>query len=402
MSYSNPLRNMAADLYKRWTLHILYPSRYRRLVKDRAVRDNKVVFLEVRERRLTDSFLPVYRALKKSGEWEIRCVFLQQDLADRRTVRALSLRAVRDLADARFIFVNDSSYLIGALPLRPETKVIQLWHACGAFKRFGYSLAGKKFGAQKKELDRFPLYRNFSFVTVSSPEVRWAYAEAFSLPEDRILPVGIARTDVFYRPSAIRRAREKLRETLPECFQGNRKRRVVLYAPTFRGRVATACSPEPPDFAALKKQLRTEDWLILCKHHLFVKKRPELPPGLEDFVRDVSDQMTIEELLMVSDVCVSDYSSLVFEYALFERPMIFYAPDLDDYNEWRGFYYPIEELLPGPIVTTTDRVGECLLRMDEWFDRAKMNEFRKRFMSACDGRVTERIVEYVQACGPSG
>ena len=49
-----------------------------------------------------------------------------------------------------------------------------------------------------------------------------------------------------------------------------------------------------------------------------------------------------------------------------------------------------------------DRVGECLLRMDEWFDRAKMNEFRKRFMSACDGRVTERIVEYVQACGPSG
>ena len=201
---------MAADCYKRWTLHILYPSRYKRLVRKKAVRENKIVFLEVREKKLTDSFLPVYHALKKSGKWEIRCLSLQQDLADRKTVRALSLRAIRDLADAKYIFMNDSSYLIGSLPLRPQTKVIQLWHACGAFKRFGYSLTGKKFGAKKKELDRFPLYRNISLVTVSSPEVRWAYADAFSLPLEKILPVGVARTDVFYRPSAIRRAQEKL------------------------------------------------------------------------------------------------------------------------------------------------------------------------------------------------
>ena len=69
---------MAADLYKRWTLHILYPSRYRRLVKDRAVRDNKVVFLEVRERRLTDSFLPVYRALKKAGNGRFDASFFNR------------------------------------------------------------------------------------------------------------------------------------------------------------------------------------------------------------------------------------------------------------------------------------------------------------------------------------
>ena len=123
-----------------------------------------------------------------------------------------------------------------------------------------------------------------------------------------------------------------------------------------------------------------------------MKKRPVLPPGLEDFVRDVSDDMTIEELLMVSDVCITDYSSLIFEYSLFERPVIFFFPDLEEYTKWRGFYYPIEQMLPGPVATCTREVGERLLEPDEWFDKAKMHEFRQRFMSSCDGQVTERIV----------
>ena len=396
MNEKNPLRPVLADLYKRWTLHMLYPSRYQKLIKEKPVKGNKIVFLEVRMKKLTDSFIPVYLALKKSGKWKIRCIFLQQDMADRKTVRARSLKALNDLADAKYIFINDSCNLIGSLPLREETEVIQLWHACGAFKKFGYSLTGKKFGSQKEELDRFPLYRNFSWVTVSSPEIVWAYADAFSLPEDRILPLGIPRTDVFYHSTAMKRAKEKLSEKLPECFAGGRKRKVVLYAPTFRGRVATAVSPRLPDFAALRKQLPGDDWLFVCKHHPFVKRRPELPEDLNDFVRDLSEDMTIEELLMVSDVCISDYSSIVFEYSLFERPMVFYAPDLEDYDDWRGFYYPYEEMTPGPIVKTTQELGDYLLNLDERFDQDRIHEFRQFFMSSCDGKATKRILKLLE------
>ena len=393
MNEKNPVRPFLADAYKRWTLHMLYPSRYRMLAEEKPVQEDKIVFLEVRMKELTDSFIPVYRALKKSGKWKIRCIFLQQDMADRRTVRALSLRALKDLADAKYIFVNDSCNLIGSLPLRKETKIIQLWHACGAFKKFGYSLTGKKFGSQKKELDRFPLYRNFSCVTVSSPEVVWAYADAFSLPKDRILPLGCPRTDVFYRSAAIQRAKERLKEKLPDCFAGGRERRVILYAPTFRGRVATAVSPQLPDFAFLKEQLPGDDWLFLCNHHPFVRKRPALPEELSDFVRDVTDDMTIEDLLMVSDVCISDYSSIVFEFSLFERPMLFYAPDLEEYDDWRGFYYPYEEMTPGPIVKTTQEIGDYLTHLDERFDRERVHEFRQKFMSSCDGKATQRVLE---------
>lgn len=386
------LRKVAADLYKRWTLHYLYPSRYRKLAGKKPVQKNKVVFLEVRMEALSDNFLPVYQAMVKSGRWQIKCVFLRQDMAGRKTVRRLSLAALEELCDARFIIVNDSSYLLGSLPLRPQTKVLQLWHACGAFKKFGYSLTGKKFGSEKKELDRFPLYRNFTWVTVSSPEVAWAYAEAFHLPQERIIPTGIARTDVFFDEQAIWRAKEKLTALLPECFAPGRRRRIVLYAPTFRGRVSTAAAPKPPDFVMLQQMLG-DDWLFLCKHHPFVKERPLLPAGTEDFVRDMTDLMTIDELLMVSDVCVSDYSSLIFEFSLYERPMAFYAPDLADYDDWRGFYYPYEEMTPGPVLRTTKEVGAYLLDLSNRFDRARVHDFRQRFMSACDGKATDRILK---------
>ena len=85
----------------------------------------------------------------------------------------------------------ESSYFLSSLPLRPETTVIQTWHACGAFKKFGYSAVGKGFGTTEADLEKYPVHKNFSYVTVSSEEVVWAYAEAFHM-EDRvqdILPI---------------------------------------------------------------------------------------------------------------------------------------------------------------------------------------------------------------------
>ena len=313
------------------------------------------------------------------------------------------------MADAAFVFVNDTSYLLGCLPLRPETTVIQLWHACGAFKKFGYSIAEKKYGASRRELERYPLYNNFSYVTVSSPEVVWAYAEAFHMEErqERILPVGIPRTDCFYDKERIRLARKKLETVFPQAAGRSRDevtaadtgrgsgKKIVLYAPTFRGNSAHAVSPELPDFTKLHKILG-DDFLFLVKHHPFVKQRAALPEKLSGFVRDVTDQMEIDELLMVSDVCMTDYSSLVFEFALFERPLLFYAPDLDEYNDWRGFYYPYEEITPGPVVRRTEEIADYLLHLSGRFDRQQVSAFRSRFMEGCDGHASDRVVALVR------
>lgn len=383
-------RMAARNLYKTWTLKWLYPSRYRHCIRRQPQQKKKVVFLEVREQALSDNFRLLWQELERQGGWELILCCIREGMEERKKVRKLCLQAIPVLADAAVVFISDSSYFFSSLPLRPQTKVIQTWHACGAFKKFGYSITDKKFGADRKDLERFPLHRNFSIVTVSSPEVVWAYAEAFHMEkeQEKILPVGISRTDIFYRREFLDSAREKLYEKIPEA--GGKK--VILYAPTFRGRVADAVSPEVLDFSAMREALASE-YIVLCKHHPFVKHRPAVPEDCQNFAWDATELFSIEELLAVSDVCISDYSSLVFEYSLFERPMIFLAHDLDEYFDWRGFYYPYCEMAPGPIVSNTAEVIDCIKELPEKFEKERVADFRRKFMSACDGHATERILE---------
>lgn len=147
-------------------------------------------------------------------------------------------------------------------------------------------------------------------------------------------------------------------------------KKVILYAPTFRGRVAKAKTPNQLDIAAFGDALG-KDYILLFKLHPFVKKRTAIPEGYEDFAFDLTDDMSIEELLFVADICISDYSSLVFEYSLFEKPMIFFAFDLDNYYDWRGFYYDYKDFVPGPIHTTTEEMIEYIQHVDERFDKKR-------------------------------
>lgn len=168
---------------------------------------------------------------------------------------------------------------------------------------------------------------------------------------------------------------------------------MILYAPTFRGRVASARAPEGFDLRTFYRDLG-DGYVVVTKHHPFIHNLPEIPEDLEGiFAYDATNSMSIEDLLCVSDFCISDYSSLIFEYSLFERPMLFYAYDLEEYFDWRGFYYPYEELTPGPICRTNEEMTDYILHALERFDRQRVIDFRNKFMSACDGHATERILE---------
>ncbi|EET60578.1 hypothetical protein BRYFOR_07396 [Marvinbryantia formatexigens DSM 14469] len=384
-------RRKLAKYYKILTQKKIYPSVYRKYSK-KPVQEQKIVFLEIRMMELTDNFQRIYDALKKRGGYQLVTCHIGSELVSRREQYKNSVAALKEIATAKYVFINDSSALISCIPLRPETKVIQTWHACGAFKKFGFSTVDKQFGGNYEQLTKYPLHKNFSLVTVSSPEVIWAYAEAFHM-EDRledIVATGISRTDVFYDKAAIAAAYEKIHRLFPE----SREKKVILYAPTYRGRVAKAYSPEKMDLEQMQEALGAE-YVLVFKHHPFVKNRPVVPEALKDFVMDLTADMTIEELLMVSDICISDYSSLVFEYSLFERPMLFFAYDLEEYFDWRGFYYDFGEMTPGPTCKTTEEMIDYIQNLDTRFDRQRVIDFKNKFMSACDGHATERILETV-------
>ena len=300
-------------------------------------------------------------------------------------------------ARAHLLFLSDSNMPVGCLPVRPQTAVVQLWHACGAFKKFGYSTAEKIFGPDRVEAERFPHYGNTSLVTVSSPEVVWAYEEAMGLKgTGAVQPLGVSRTDVFFDEERLKSWRAQAQEAVP-AIDG---RRVLLYAPTFRGEVT---SPEAPDFLDLERlrQRLKDGWVVLIKHHPLVRDRPAIPASCEGWAFDVSDALAIEACMVAADVCVTDYSSLIYEYALLERPMAFLAPDRDDYDDWRGFYYDYDELTPGPVFATTEELADWVCSLPNTYDPAVVEAFRDKFMSACDGGATKRIVDAALALVPA-
>ena len=371
---------------KHYRYKVYFPKVYSSYCTE-PVQENKVLFLEMRFTKLSNSFELIYKALEESGEYDLKCSYVQFNFIRGREFTQRVNEMLKELATAKYVFVDDASLILSSIPLRKETVAINLWHACGAFKKFGRSTAELKFGSSAATLDKYPNYGNLTHVTVSSPEVIWAYEEAMHLPKGIVKATGVSRTDQFYDKKFVESRKQKLYEIMPEA----KGKKVILYAPTFRGHVATASSPDRIDFERFCRELGNE-YVIVCKHHPFVKNPPIIPEELQHFARDLTKYLSIEDLLCCADICISDYSSLVFEYSLFEKPMIFYAYDYDNYCDWRGFYYDYSEFTPGPVVQTEDELLNSIKNIDTQFDKQKVIDFKEKFMGSCDGHATERII----------
>ena len=384
------IKKIIKELYHIATLKILFPLQYKRFAK-KPLEKNKAVFIEANLSQLSGSLTYVYDELKKRG-LNLHTHFLKEAYVGKFSYIKNVFDCLEDIATAQYVFLCEGSRPISCITPRKETVIVQTWHGCGAFKKFGFSTIGFLFGTSERNSEKYSYYKNYDIVTVSSPDVVWAYKEAMNIPEksDIVKPIGISRTDLFFDEKFSKSAKSEVIKEVPNA----KDKKIILYAPTFRGNVADAKTADAIDIPAMKKALGN-DYILLIKHHPVVKLRPEIPKGTEYFAFDVSDVLSIEQLLVTSDICISDYSSLVFEYSLFERPMIFFAYDLDEYTDWRGFYYNYEELTPGPVVKTTEEIIAYIKSIEKNFDKQKIIDFKQKFMSACDGKSTERLIDFV-------
>ena len=301
-----------------------------------------------------------------------------------------SLRSGYHLATARLFVVDDYFFPMYVIRPRGGTRFIQVWHGCGAFKKFGYSVLDKGFGADEAYVERIRIHSNYDLCLVSAARFAPFYAEAFGQPVSRFTSrLGIPRTDLFFDADRMSSAAAEVRRryAIPEG------RRVVLYAPTFRGeRITLARDPNELDLAALHGVLGA-DHVLLLRSHPFVRSRAAADPALGSFVIDVSDWPDINELMLVSDVLVTDYSSAMYEFALLGRPMAFFTPDAAEYLEERGFYLDFPADLPGPAFTRSEDLAEYLRAGA--FDLDRVRAFAAASFDVADGRSTTRFIAEV-------
>ncbi len=294
---------------------------------------------------------------------------------------AYLLRLVRGMFLLRTssLFVVDNAYLpVHVAPHRAETTVVQVWHAVGALKRFG---ADTSTGLQGPE--RAFLHHHYDFVITAGEASRVPYAAALRTPVERVLPLGVPRTDFFFDPTAVAAARERVLARYPRLRDG----RIVLYAPTFRGRGRAKRAAPDFDAVALRARLPPGDVLALKSH-------PNLDPtrvATAGFDVVIDRALELNEAFAAADVLVTDYSSSIYEWALLRRPLVLLTADLAAYERDPGLYVDPRTDLVGVRVEWPEDLPAAIAGAS--VDEAAWSAFIARRLEACDGRASARFVD---------
>lgn len=293
------------------------------------------------------------------------------------------LRSIYHLATSRRVFVDNYYGFLAVTKFKEKVKCVQLWHAAGAIKQFGLKDLSIKNRSEKAYKRFNDVYNRFDHVIVGSDKMSTIFEEGFGLSEDRILRTGVPRTDFFYDDIKKKKVEKRLQEEFPSI----KEKQVILYAPTYRDDELD--SPQLMiDLDKMYKQLKY-DYILFLKLHPAVNGTFENKyPG---FVYNVSSYSDINELLVITDLLVTDYSSIPFEYCFLNRPMVFFAYDLDEYAEKRGFWEKYEELVPGPIVKTTDDLLEIIEKKQ--YDLTKIEQFSNVWNKYSIGHSSKHLIE---------
>ena len=283
---------------------------------------------------------------------------------------------------SKVIVTDDYDRYLRHFQLRQSQRVIQLWHACGAFKKFGQR------GTNMSVYTDRATHAQYNLVTVSSDKISSIYADAFDVDVHKVKALGCPRTDNFFDDRWIAGTKEKVYETYPEF----RNRYIIIYAPTFRdiGNDRTEFHPDL-DFARLSKELLPNQIFVICPHPV-MKNR--IVGDTFANIKEVRDFST-NDMMLVSDMLITDYSSVIFEYALLKKPIAFYCYDLSNYN--RGFYLHYPEDLPGDVYENQKELTAYITSDDKDKLTEKYETFLEKYMSACDGHSCERIAALIHS-----
>lgn len=288
----------------------------------------------------------------------------------------------RYMLTSKVIVTDDYMKYFREVKLRPEQKVVQLWHAGGAFKRFGLDAPSRL-----TRLEEYRTHSQYSDVCVTSENVRQFYSHAFGVDMDVIKAVGSPRTDAILDAQKVKDSREVIMQKHPLL----RNKKVYVYLPTFRENEGALTDFDPMiDWARLNNDLADDEVFVIGRHPVMKKEFfKEFYSRIKDYTVDPTP-----ELLAIADVIITDYSSVIFDASLMDKAMVFYCPDYGSYE--RDFYLNYDKDLPGEIVTDPSKLLEALRSAETEEAKEKVRAFREKQMGACDGKSTERIAKLIK------
>ncbi|MBQ7546372.1 MAG: CDP-glycerol glycerophosphotransferase family protein [Clostridia bacterium] len=376
-----------------WLAEHVFPDLYAQFAK-KPIDPKLAVFAGTKSDKLPYTMRSLFTKLTAQG-FTCKYFGVPESFKNRKEEYAYYKEFFASYAVCKCLYIDDIFPPVYCVEPRHGQHVVQLWHTPALLRKAGYAI-GKR-GVAGEIVDRRLVHKNYTDVVSSSGYVKNTLASMFNCSEDIIHGWGCAHTDAYFDRDHIRNARHELVRLVPNLTSQIGERKILLYAPTYRGESNDAYTYRMLDLLLLKRLLG-DKYVFLIRMHPLVRDSSMMVGDLRDLVHDfafeVPQSVPIETALMGSDMLITDYSTILFEYSLLTRPMIFYAFDFEHYTRRRPLFYDYASFVPGPIVYDSAQLAQAVQQQADSFNEEKMRHFAHKFMGGCDGHSTERIIHY--------
>ncbi|MBQ7203615.1 MAG: CDP-glycerol glycerophosphotransferase family protein [Eubacterium sp.] len=262
------------------------------------------------------------------------------------------------LATSKVAIVDTYSIPVSCLKHKKDLKVVQMWHALGAIKKFGLQAVGTKEGRDEKVSRAMCMHKNYDYVIAPSAQTAKFYMEAFGVDESKIKLCPLPRVDFLTDGNS----------KASEFFYANPaagQKKLVLYLPTFRDRESYITEMLKTEFED------KEEYQFIISTHPLSKTKPD-----ERFVPN--GDFTTEDLIKLADIVITDYSACAFEAALLMKQLYFFVPDYAEYIEDRGINIDLKAELPNAAFEDAGKLFEAI--DNNAYDMDSLFAFKEKYI----------------------
>lgn len=295
------------------------------------------------------------------------------------------------IARADVVVLDTYCIPVSMLPHRKNLKVIQMWHALSAIKKFGWQTVGKEDGSSERTARIMKMHKGYDYVLCASDITAKFFCEAFRAGKEKIVKIGLPRIDYIRSVSAgdaAARKRADIFGTYPKlsrnAAEGKQERKIVLYAPTFRRGLAV-------DVEGLAKALDPDKYWLVVKMHPIDRDSSERVEA-ENVIYD--ETFRSYDWLSAADIVISDYSSFVVESALADLPLYLYTFDIDTYGRTTGLNIDFSSEPISKYVFTGAR--DLAAALEEPYDFEALTQFRDRYIDVDTANCTGQLADFIQ------
>lgn len=385
------LKSIFANKNKNTLYKLAYYHRYLKM----PIKENVVLFETFMAKNYSDSPKYIYEALNKMYPGKYECVWAINGKHDipygAKTIKRFSFQYAYYCAISKYLVFNVRQPLW--FRKREGQVFLETWHGT-PLKRLVFDQEEVTSASPKYKEQFYKQRKEWDYLVSANPFSSKTFRSCF-MYEGKMLEYGYPRNDILYAPDKEERAR-RLKEKLGIPLD----KKTILYAPTWRDDEHYGKGEYKFTLALDLKKMKTmleKDYVLLLRTHHYIADKIDTT-GLEGFAYNLSTYDDISEIYLMTDICITDYSSVFFDFANLKRPILFYTYDIEKYkNQLRGFYIDMNTEVPGPLLYTSEEVIDVILHIEKIQKRyqKRYDEFYDRFCCFDDGHASENIVKEV-------